>query len=495
MKKLPLHIQLTVSVIAIVVTLSLSFLVLALWSHQNYYNETSQRMHLGLAEYIVDHQYEPLIHQGVVNKKALKQLAMHTMAINPSVEVYLIDTFGGILGHALPLESVKLNAVNIDPVLHRLGSDDGTFRVILGDNPRLPTEQWIFSVAPVMDESKLAGYLYVMLSSSTQESIFNQVRGSHISQLILIAVAALVLLAVVVSLFLLKKLTQPIRRLSSEINSFQQSDWMAGPDKPESHSEIEILRNNFYAMRTRIIGQFRRLQESSRLRRELISNISHDLRTPLASMQGYIEAVMMKSDQLSKEESQRYLGVAHKNSRRLTTLVTELFELSKLEAGQVKPDFEPFCLLELIYDIARDYELEAKEKSIKLAITSEQKDYKVVADIGLMQRVLQNLIDNALRFTPQGGEVNIALQPVEGKVQVIVADSGLGIDDKDLPYIFDAYYSTENSPEAEVNRTRKKGTGLGLAIVKKILDLHDSNIIVQSEQDKGTLFRFELQYA
>ncbi|MCG8314673.1 MAG: HAMP domain-containing histidine kinase, partial [Pseudomonadales bacterium] len=331
-----------------------------------------------------------------------------------------------------------------------------------------------------------------VLNSQIAENVVQRLQGSHIAQLIILSLIMILMLALVISYYLFRKITGPLRQLSNDIDNFQHSDWMAATvDNQVKLSEIERLKTNFTLMKQRIISQFQNLQESSRLRRELISNVSHDLRTPLASLQGYIEALLIKEKTLSNDDKKQYLMTAHRNSQRLTLLVNELFELSKLEAGQVKPELETFSLLELVYDVVQDYELAAESQEVSLKVTADDNAYFVVADIGLIQRVLQNLIDNAMRFTPEKGEVNIRLEQTEGSALITVADTGFGIEEKDLPHIFDAYYSTHNNPDLEAAQ-QKKGTGLGLAIVKRILELHNSDIKVQTAPNAGTAFKFQL---
>ncbi len=498
MRKLPLHYQLTIGVVTLVLLLAVSFFAVALWSNQYYHNEATQKLHDSLAGYILDHQKEPLMSAGEVNHKALHQIAMQTMAINPLVEVYLLDTDGRILGYALPDADVKLNQVAMEPVRERLRQAPEDTGLVFGDNPRVPGDARLFSVAPLEEGGRTVAYLYVVLNSKVAESVAAQLSGSHVTQVSLLALVCLLLLAVIIVAFGFQRITQPLRKLSLAMGDFQRSGWMAsesasGRQSPQSAgSEIDILSRNFSAMQQRIQSQFQHLQESSRLRRELISNISHDLRTPLASLQGYLEALYLKQDLLSDQEQRKYLGIAHRNSRRLATLIAELFELSKLEAGKVKPEMEPFSLLELVYDVVQDYELSVAEKQVTLKIDADNNGYYVQADIALIQRVLQNLIDNALRFTPAGGTIAIRLHQQQGKARVTVADTGFGIRKADLPHVFDAYYSTRHHPDAANDGSRSRGTGLGLAIVKRILELHEASIQVESEPGNGTLFRFEL---
>jgi signal transduction histidine kinase len=223
------------------------------------------------------------------------------------------------------------------------------------------------------------------------------------------------------------------------------------------------------------------------LRRELVANVSHDLRTPLATIQGYIETIMMKSDSLSKEDKEKYMQTIFSSTERLKNLVAELFELSKLEARETIPNPEPFSIAELVQDVQQKNLIIAEPKNIELKLESPHDLPFVYADIGMMEKVLQNLLDNAMRFTPEGGSIKIILNPNKNDIRISVADSGIGINPEELPHIFERYQKAERTSLDE-----KSGLGLGLAIVKKILEVHDINIFVESSENTGTVFSFSL---
>jgi signal transduction histidine kinase len=160
--------------------------------------------------------------------------------------------------------------------------------------------------------------------------------------------------------------------------------------------EITRLDEAFRAMARKIREQFDALQENDRLRRELISNVSHDLRTPLAIMHGYVDTLLLKNEELEPDERARYLQVTRKHTRRLGALIGDLFELSKLDSGSMPLSPETFPLRELLHDVVQDFELEARRRGIKLTLAGESEPALVYADIALVQRVLENLIRNAL---------------------------------------------------------------------------------------------------
>jgi signal transduction histidine kinase len=225
------------------------------------------------------------------------------------------------------------------------------------------------------------------------------------------------------------------------------------------------------------------------MRRELVANISHDLRTPLASLQGYLETLHLKRDQLAPEEQRSYLATALKQTEQLSGLVSRLFDLAKLDSGQISAALEPCALGDLIQDVVQEFELTASNTDIDLQAQIRPDLPLVLADIGLMERVLRNLLENALRYTEAGGTVTVTAAPAGSGALVEIADSGIGIPREELPRIFDRFYRVEKSRGLAAG-----SAGLGLAIAKRILDLHGSDITVTSEPGK-TIFRFTLEYA
>ena len=192
-------------------------------------------------------------------------------------------------------------------------------------------------------------------------------------------------------------------------------------------------------------------------------------------------------DSISPEQRKKYLETTLSSGDRLSKLIGQLFEYSKLEANQIQAEKEPFFIAELAQDIFQKYQLLAKERGITMQINASSEIPMVFADLGLVERVIQNLMDNALKFTPEGGEVKIALEAVGDKVEVKITDTGPGIPEQEQSAIFDRYGQADQSKE-----TKKSGAGLGLAIAKKILELHNATIKVQSRLNEGTAFTFQL---
>ncbi len=478
--------KLSIALLLIVACMGTAFFVLDRINTRAYYEELSQRLNAPIAMYVTEQRQ--LISDGIPDLDSLRELAGHAMVINPTAEIYLLDQEGYILGHSLPPESVLTSRVDLSPVLNLI---DGSAEFPLhGDDPRSPSEQKVFSAWPVSSESGTEGYLYVVLGGQKYEALASNIGDSYVARSSMIAIATIVVFTAAVGLLTFGLLTWRLKRLSHEMRRVAASSFEAEPELSEStgsRDEIDELTSAFVEMSAQIRRQIEQLTENDHLRRELVSNISHDLRTPLAAMQGYIETLIIKSSTMTPEDRDRYLRIAQKHSVRLGSLIGDLFELSKLDAGSVKPSIEDFSLPELVQDTVQGFALESERKGIALQVEVGAPAAITKGDIGLIQRVLENLVRNAIQFTPQGGEVTISVNERPNAVAVIVSDNGPGIRAEDMTRIFDRFYRARDGEEA-----RSDSSGLGLAIVKRILDLHESRIEVVSRPNAGTRFEFEL---
>lgn len=482
--------RLSLALLGIVLLTGSAFFLVERYSTQNYYEEITQRLNSSIAMYVTGERQ--LIENDVVNADALSLLAQQAMVINPTVEIYLLDKQGKILGHALPPESVHTDHVDLGPVQTLI---DGDAQMPLrGTDPRNLQREKIFSAFPVMHEDRLQGYLYAVLGGQKYDELASSIRGSYVQQVSLGALVAIIVAAFLVGLLVFGLMTRRLSRLTSDVRRFTDSGFdmdvieaLNKLEATENGDEISQLRQAFGRMANKIREQFESLEETDRLRRELVTNVSHDLRTPLASMHGYVETLLIKNDTLTAEERLHYLEITRKHTKRLGQLIGDLFDLSRLESHSIDPVLEHFSLAELLQDVTQDFELNAQQKNIRIGVLGGPGDSMVYADIGLMQRVLENLIRNALKFTPKGGEINIKLDRKPGCVAVAVEDTGCGIAESDLERVFDRFYHTEQGEGGGAG-----STGLGLAIVRKILDLHGSRITVSSVLNEGTCFEFDL---
>jgi len=292
------------------------------------------------------------------------------------------------------------------------------------------------------------------------------------------------LTAVVLGLLAIWFLTRSLSGVIAKVKRFKEGDYSARIAPNEAGDLVE-LSDTFNDMADQIVANIDQLKSVENLRRELIANVSHDLRTPLAIMQGYVETLLMKNDSLPPTARAKYLTTVLNSSERLAKLIAQLFEYSKLEAQQIEPQKEPFFIADLAQDIFIKYQILAKEKDLTLALNKPDEVPMVFADVGLVERVIQNLMDNAIKFTPQGGTITLHLDPSNEDVLIKIEDTGKGISEEEQSAIFERYHKAGSTKQ-------NAGAGLGLAIAQKILELHDATIRVQSKLDHGTTFAFQL---
>jgi signal transduction histidine kinase len=455
---------------------------LAAKSHQQ---EIVQRLSRGLAGHIAEHW--PLFKNGAVDNQAVKELFHMLMVVNPSVEFYLLDPQGRILAFDAPPGRVQLQAVDLTPVAHFLAGAD---LPLTGDNPRNPEAREVFSAAPLYEAGQAVGYLYIVLAGDAYRHWAENVWQGHVFQIGLWVGAGALLLTLGVGLGLFFAITRRLNALTQTVASVNEAELANGLQLPaalrDSRDEIGQLAAAFTRMAERIAAQMRHIKTQDEQRRDMVANVSHDLRTPLTSLQGYLETILRKADQLSEEDTQRYLQVAVRQSQRVAQLAEELFELARLECEEVSPALERFSLAELAQDVVQKFELAATAKHVRITALPSPTIPWVLGDIGMIERVFSNLIENALRHTPEGGEIRIELsigQP--GEVVVKVADTGSGIAEEHLPGLFERQSPLRQAPA-------KGRGGLGLLISKRILQLHGSTIEAASAPGGGSVFAFNL---
>ena len=224
-----------------------------------------------------------------------------------------------------------------------------------------------------------------------------------------------------------------------------------------------------------------------KLRSDFIANVSHELRTPIAMLQGYSEAILDDVVQ-SEEERQEMIRIIYDESQRMGRLVTDLLDLARMEAGHITLYKETVPVVLVLERMTQKFMQVAKEKHVHLQFVSDLPDDIMISlDEDRIEQVLTNLIDNAIRHTPSEGAVSVSLTQELSYAKISVSDTGVGIPNEDLPYVFDRFYKADKA------RTRSKGgTGLGLAIARNIVEAHGGNINVESVEKKGTTFTFYL---
>jgi len=448
-----------------------------------------QQMSRDLASHMV--RGAPLIGEGGLDRKAVDELFHMAIAVNPSIEIYLLDAGGAVLAHS-PQGTLARDTVALAPIEAFLA---GRAPPLLGDSPLAVGRKEIFSAAPIVVDRRTVGYLYVVLVGGMYRQMADEA-GQHFAARSALGIGAAGLgLALLVGLAAFARITRPLNQLTRSVQTFVYDDPVApiatGDSAPAGawpDDEIARLASAFDHMTERLKAHRAELQRQDTLRRELVANVSHDLRTPLTSMQNYLETLLRLGEELSAAERARYVQVAVRQSHRVGKLAEQLFELARLECEEIQPRLEVFSLAELLQDIGQKFALHAGEKQLRLEVQADPQGLYVRGDIGMIERVIGNLIENAIRHTPTGGEISLAAMHAAGGIEVRIADTGVGIAAEYLPGLFERDSPLRRPPG-------RSGTGLGLQIAGRILALHGTRMSVASESGRGTTFRFALPAA
>lgn len=408
-----------------------------------------------------------------IDETKIKETIHYLMVVNPSVEIYLISRHGNVLAYFTgPGDMVKRHKVDMEPVLKFIYSNSR--QTVLGIDPRSEEGVKPFSAAPM----KIAGdqgYIYVILRGRDFDRSLEMIRNSYYLRTGFFTLLLVFIATFILGLMLFSLLTRRLRRLGEAVKSFETGDYsqrvtVSGTD------EIAALGRTFNDMAQSV-------ENSIQQRNDLIANISHDLRSPLTSIRGHLETVLLKDDRLTREERREYLEASLKSVSAFQTLVEQLFELSRLENREYKGHFETFFPAELAQDVMFKLKARAEAKGIDLSIQHSERNSPYEGDIALMERALTNLLENALNYSNQGDRVILSLAEEEGELTIRVEDTGEGIPEEDLPRIFERFYRADKSRDR-----RLPGTGLGLAIVKEIVELHNGSVSVESREGEGTAF-------
>ena len=489
--------KLSLGLVLSFIFMGIILLILAQYLTRSYQNEVEQKLHYQLAEHVVHDN--KLLQNGEIDHAALKNAFHSMMILGPSFEFYILGPQGEVKTYSADPQRIKKHVVDIGPIHDFMNSQSSL--PILGDDPRSEDKHKIFSVAPIFEniegDDVLQGYLYIIIGGEIYDGIVDVLQKSHILSIAVWSLAMAMLFGLLVILILFALLTRPLRRLTQDMQQFRQegfkydqlpvSEW-----QHNSADEIERLGSTFNEMAKTLNIQYQKVKNTDELRRELISYVSHDLRTPLASLQGYLETWHLKNKELTAEEGEKLIDVAMKNAQHMSRLIEQLFELAHLDSVTVTLATEPLGIAEFAQDVLQKMSLEASKKQVSLDVEPKDSSIMVMANIEKLENVFTNLIDNALRHCEAGDSITIQILPsdIEGKVSVSVKDSGLGIAEKDLPLIFDAHFKASNSV-----RANGRNSGLGLAISKRIVELHGSELKVKSTLGKGTQFSFDLKSA
>ncbi len=297
-------------------------------------------------------------------------------------------------------------------------------------------------------------------------------------------IIAFIVLVIIVAWFLLKNwLTDPIRELTQAADDISKGDLSRRININTGGIEIDELAANMNQMAMKLDEDFRRIKRMEKVRSEFLGNVTHELKTPISSISGYIETLL---EGAIKDENVNlgFLERSLENVQRLEELVTDLVEISRIETGELRMNFEYFNIHDLLNDLFKDAHQRNSNKNLKIQLEVPDKKLFIYGDKSRLDQVIANLLSNAMRYTDQG-QIRIKVMRRDNELIFSIRDTGIGISRKALSRIFERFYRTDKARDR-----RKGGTGLGLAISKHIIEAHGSHIYVDSLEGKGSTFSF-----
>jgi len=434
---------------------------------------------------ILAEDFQPLLKESFDQQKIEEKLT-ELSGKNPQFDFYLLGSDGTIKS-IVPASKEKISLG--EGVVDTRPLDDfinGKPLPILSNDPLNTERKKPFSVANVSIMGSQGCYLYVVLEGDQFSRATAMISNSYITRSSLILIGFILLIGLAVGLFLFSNLSRRLEKIKSTVTKFERGQ-LGERIEVEGNDELADLSTCFNRMADTLVENMNEVRKADNMRRELVANVSHDLRSPLASIQGYLETIQMKGDSINRKELQSYFKTVLTNTQKLNRLIDDLFELTKLDTEHIRPNPENISMAELVQDLVQQIKPIAEKKGVLLeAQFPGNPNALIEADISMMSRAIINLIDNAIMHTSAGGRVSVSSVQNGKDVVLEISDTGRGIPEADLPFIFDRFYQVDKS------RSRKNGAGLGLAIAKKIFNLHGAEITVTSKIDTGTTFRVNL---
>jgi two-component system phosphate regulon sensor histidine kinase PhoR len=409
------------------------------------------------------------------------------MSVKDKVRITVIDSTGTVLAES------NLNEVEIPGMENHLSRPEVQEALLkgIGVNIRKSTTvktEMLYVAKRVSFSLLLNGRArnvrFVRLAVPLTEL---QAAIDHIRFLILIVCLAALVVVVGLSIFVSRTITKPINKTARAVKEIQAGN-LEMRVKVKSKDEVGQLADAINSMVERLSQDMVQLRKLEKVRSQFLANVSHELRTPVFSIQGFLETLLDGAVD-DPNVSRDFLEKAHKHTIRLNNLLNDLIEISRIESGEMKMSFRYFKIENLLRQVVDEMKPEAGKKGINLRYNENNiKDVEVLGDKERLKQALINLIDNALKYTDDGGKVDVYFEDGEQFIKVLVKDTGCGISQEHLPRIFERFYRVDKDRSREVG-----GTGLGLAIVKHIVEAHKGELIVESEPKKGSTFGFTLK--
>jgi len=442
--------------------------------------------------------YDDLLDLHARDPQAFIAFLRNLLLFEPDSQLYLLDADGTVLASSGRMTLAPGFKVKLAPVQQavQVAGDRQRAPYVMGDDPEHMNADAVIAAralkrAVIRPSDGPAGYLYLVCQPPALQAGRAELFRSSLAGPALAGVAAVILLTTLLALWIIATVTRPLRDLSAAVAAAQRegfdaaSAMAAREPPPAGGDEFAQLRAGFHAMLATLRSQWDALRRLDQFRRESVSNLSHDLRSPLTATVACLETLQQRWQcEPGRVDDQSLVQVALRNTRNAAQLVRSLGDLALLDEPAFRLQPMTLDLGEVLDDIVMRFADRAMRQGVTLRLDSSAAATAFAAvDVELFERAIANLVDNALRFTPAGGRITLSARSHGAAVQVEIADSGCGIEPAEIEHLFDRLYTGRAIGSAP---TGEGGTGLGLAIVKRIVELHHGEVAVHSRVGQGT---------
>lgn len=426
-----------------------ALLVCMLYSEQQQKTEqrTQQMLHRDLAAHMRDDS--PLMQGTDYNPSALKSIFHTLMLLGPDFEIYFLDQQGNIRSHAAPDGRAVMGKVDLNPIQQFLTQEE---LPILGTDPRNPHLKKVFSAAPITQFDSVIGYLYVVIGSEQRGVLASQSSYVPLFAMLALSFGLIVSFSFLVYLLVKRTLLNPIENVTLQLHSQSKEDFRLRPDFVKQVPELKPIAKHFYLMSQRIQQQFLQLQHEEHHRRELLMQLSHDLKTPLSSILGYLETWQMQ-----QKSHDPLIDTAHRNANKLAEQLKQQLSLARAHRPYLEPHFEPVELAPIIAETEESLAIDAKRKKV-LFQTDIQQEERIIGDKQLLLRLFANLFENAIRHSPCDHNISMTVRKKGKFLHVEIVN--------------------------KVDKSAPKGQlGVGIRIIQSILMLHHSQLFTKQDSE------------
>lgn len=418
---------------------------------------------------------------------------LRTMVLfEPDTQLYLLDPAGIVLATSGSMKLAPGFKVAIAPVREALMHPDMPY--VMGDDPERMDANAVIAVQPVRraGSDALAGYLYLVAHTEQPPADRWAALRASVARPVMWLIVAVVAATTVLAALIIAAVTRPLGRLTDAVARLSErslDETLSGPADdllpPPTRDEFGQLTRAFSMMLATLRRQWGALRRLDHFRREGVSNLSHDLRSPLTATVACLETLEQRwAGDAARDDERRLVEVALRNTRNAAGLVQSLGDLAQLDEPTFKLRVETVDAAELLDDIALRFADRAAQRGITLRAVGGADAAPAALDVELFERAIANLVDNALKFCAPGASITLDAVREEDGIRIRVADTGAGIAPEDVPHLFDRFYQSRHSVAPA---TGEGGKGLGLAIVKRIVELHGGEVSVDSVLGRGTM--------